>query len=463
MIKPKIILGRGGNGVECDLMLSTDTAVSRRHFTIRFAPEHQAMEIENLSKNGILINGEFIRHAHNPVLLTSQAEIAYGKSDDMRVTLLFPTLSRTQLKKEPQAAFVPLIQWIAEALVMDKELTPRSIVEKLRAAHSNDLQNIDDYALFNSVRHVLTQNDHIFYVVASENDVLNKYLRDYKPSAGELDHADSQVGQHDDDFQVDRDDKDPKVDRGNEYPKLGKLDRGARVGENDKGIQVGYYDENVEISKDDKGTRAEENYKGAQSDVDISDAPVDIDTSVIEADEDGMDVQNDNAAKDSNRKVDSSAKNNRTAKVNVNSSGDNVAKGDRDVKFDRLGTSEKHGKDDSVGNDDMDVECSNDVKDDKDKIGIKSSNVDNGENGNDNRSAVSKDDGDGNGDGDIDMDDDGGPSESSLDQGSLPRLKSDEEIAIEPVAKYAIRAEERDRFVQLAQAAHVLNAFSNNV
>lgn len=167
MTKPKIILGRGGNDISCDVLLCNDSAVSRQHFWIRFAPEHQAIEVKNLSKNGILIDGEFVRRDSDPVLLTSQAEIAYGKEENMRVSLLLPAPTRGQLRKSPQASFIPLIQWIGEILVTDSALTPRAIHDKLRNSHAKELQNIEDYALFNSVRHVLTQNDHIFHVVGS--------------------------------------------------------------------------------------------------------------------------------------------------------------------------------------------------------------------------------------------------------------------------------------------------------
>lgn len=170
MTKPTIILGRGGNDVKCDVLLCNDSAVSRQHFSLRFAPEHHAIEVKNLSKNGILIDGEFYRRDSDPVLLTSQADIAYGKEEDMRISILLPAPTRAQLKKSPQAPFIPLIQWIGEILVVENALTPRAIQTKLRNLHAKDLQNVEDYALSNSIRHVLTQNDHVFHVVGTNRN-----------------------------------------------------------------------------------------------------------------------------------------------------------------------------------------------------------------------------------------------------------------------------------------------------
>lgn len=170
MTKPKIILGRGGSECECDVVLSRDSAVSRQHFSIRFAPEHQAIEVENYSKNGILVNGDFIRRYSAPILLRSQAEIAYGKLDHQRITLLLPVANRgsVQRKKSSHASFIPLIQWIGEILVSGTPSTPSEITTKLRQKYSKELQALDNSALANSVRHILTQNDHVFCVVEDD-------------------------------------------------------------------------------------------------------------------------------------------------------------------------------------------------------------------------------------------------------------------------------------------------------
>lgn len=170
MTQPKIILGRGGKGVNCDVIISSETAVSRQHFTIRFAPEIQAFEVENLSKNGILVNGEFIHRLSPPVLLRSQADIAFGRYDPMRISFLLPVGAKASVKKKEPASerSIPLLQWVGEAIVADDYLTAKQIRDAIEKAHPNQLQKLgSDAAITSSIRHVLMQNDHVFYPMDS--------------------------------------------------------------------------------------------------------------------------------------------------------------------------------------------------------------------------------------------------------------------------------------------------------
>lgn len=168
MTQPKIILGRGGEDVECDVIISRESAVSRQHFTIRFAPELQAFEVENLSKNGILVNGEFVQRLSPPVLLRSQADIAYGKNDPMRISFLLPVGSKTSVKKKEFAAdrSIPVLQWVGEAILMHEELTASEIVGAIEERHPHQLKKLGpESVVAASVRHIVTQNDHLFRVV----------------------------------------------------------------------------------------------------------------------------------------------------------------------------------------------------------------------------------------------------------------------------------------------------------
>lgn len=170
MTQPKIILGRGGKDVDCDVVISSESAVSRQHFTIRFAPELQAFEVENLSKNGILVNGEFIQRLSPPVLLRSQADIAFGRLDPMRISFLLPVGTKASVKKKELAADrnIPLMQWIGEAISTYTILNAREIRAKIEEAHPHQLQKLGpDRVIASSIRHILTQNDHVFYVVDS--------------------------------------------------------------------------------------------------------------------------------------------------------------------------------------------------------------------------------------------------------------------------------------------------------
>lgn len=171
MTKPKIILGRGGTGVICDVQISEKSAVSRQHFSITFAPEHEAIQVENLSKNGILVNGQFLTRFSAPMLLRYQAEITYGKPDDMKLTLLLPAEYQSLLtkKKKNDAAYLPLLQYIGNLLVNGnrEQASCQRLVSLMQSHYDKRVKHIDTAVLFNSIRHVLTQNDHIFQVVPS--------------------------------------------------------------------------------------------------------------------------------------------------------------------------------------------------------------------------------------------------------------------------------------------------------
>lgn len=170
MTKPKIVLGRGGRGTECDVIISTESAVSRQHFTIRFAPERQAFEVENLSKNGILVNGEFIHRLNPPILLRSQADIAFGRYDPMRISFLLPVGSKSSIKKKGVAPdrHVPLLQRIGEAIVEHDLLTASGIRAAIERSHPYQLSKLgSDHIINSSIRQILMQNEHVFVVVDS--------------------------------------------------------------------------------------------------------------------------------------------------------------------------------------------------------------------------------------------------------------------------------------------------------
>lgn len=170
MTKPKIILGRGGRDIECDVKISSENAVSRQHFTIRFAPELQAFEVENLSKNGILVNGQFVHRLTPPVLLRSQADIAFGRCDPMHISFLLPVGPKNSIKKREYAAdrHVPLLQWVGQQIVQANFLTARDIRRKIEGAHPQQLRKLgSDAVVDSSIRQILMQNEHIFYVMDS--------------------------------------------------------------------------------------------------------------------------------------------------------------------------------------------------------------------------------------------------------------------------------------------------------
>lgn len=170
MTKPKIILGRGGENVECDVVVSIESAVSRQHFSIRFAPELQAFEVENLSKNGILVNGEFVHRLSPPVLLRSQADIAFGRRDPMCISFLLPSGIKASVKKKevPSEKTLPLLQWIGEAIILHGPLTAAQLRKVIDEAHPHQFRKMGgDHIVSSSIRHILTQNDQIFFAADS--------------------------------------------------------------------------------------------------------------------------------------------------------------------------------------------------------------------------------------------------------------------------------------------------------
>lgn len=171
MTKPKIVLGRGGEGVEVDVIVSSKTVVSRRHFTIRFAPEINAFEVESLSKNGVLVNGELLRRLARPAVIRSQTDIAFGNGEEMHVSILLPAWIKTSRKKRGRATEekTPLLEWIGEALVLGHMLSAEQLRPAIERAHPGELEKLGSRdVVASSIRHVLTQNDHIFQVVESE-------------------------------------------------------------------------------------------------------------------------------------------------------------------------------------------------------------------------------------------------------------------------------------------------------
>ncbi|KAI0561229.1 hypothetical protein FGB62_89g06 [Gracilaria domingensis] len=166
MAKPMITLGRGGKGVDCDVVLSEASVVSRQHFTIRYVPELQAFEVKTLSKNGILVNGDFLHKLSPPKLLRSHAEITYGRDDSMSLSFILPPGDKLSLKKKKNrnVSQVPMLQWIGEALLNGDPLNARQIRARIETTHPNQLNKLgSESTITSSIRHVLTQNDHIFF------------------------------------------------------------------------------------------------------------------------------------------------------------------------------------------------------------------------------------------------------------------------------------------------------------
>lgn len=180
MTKPMITLGRGGKGVDCDVKLSDQNAVSRQHFCVRFTPDNDGVEVENMSKNGIIVNGNFIQRLKQPVLIKSHTEVAYGRPENMRLTVILPSVSdrviakkRLQQQANNEKTHFPLIDLVGHALATTTTgaypLTMDELITTLRKYHTQlRPPRMKESHLRNSVRHVITHNEHVFDVVLSE-------------------------------------------------------------------------------------------------------------------------------------------------------------------------------------------------------------------------------------------------------------------------------------------------------
>lgn len=178
MTTPEIVLGRGGKDVNCNVIVSKETAVSRRHFAIRYVPQIRAFEIENLSKNGILINGLYITQESPPFVVRSQADIAFGKRENMRCTFIIPKeplksngngASKNGAKKKDSKSevsqTVQLVNFMGKVMVDEnRPLACAEITHLVRERFRECIPRGPMQTFENSVRHALSHNGNIFEV-----------------------------------------------------------------------------------------------------------------------------------------------------------------------------------------------------------------------------------------------------------------------------------------------------------
>lgn len=182
MTKQKIILGRGVKDVECDVVVSKETAISRQHFSIRCVPELQAFEIKNLSKNGILINGEFATLDSPPRLVRSQTEIVFGKSPEMRCTFVLPAEvdrslngsngngrsgtrsgAKRDAEKKSRYAQHKMLNIIGKTMVDEKHpMSLEEICSVVEERFKEEVNSLMPQTFRNYVRHIISFNPNIF-------------------------------------------------------------------------------------------------------------------------------------------------------------------------------------------------------------------------------------------------------------------------------------------------------------
>lgn len=88
MVTPTLTLGRGPASV--DVPLPGDTSISRLHARIDFLPDLQHFEVRVLGKNGIFVDGSFLRAGDKPKVLRSHTDLIIGRGSPQLLTFYLP-------------------------------------------------------------------------------------------------------------------------------------------------------------------------------------------------------------------------------------------------------------------------------------------------------------------------------------------------------------------------------------
>lgn len=169
MMTPCVILGRGP--ASADIVIGSDSSVSRRHAKIEFSPDLQAFEISVIGKNGMFINGEFLRHGERPRLLRSHTDIIIGRHSPVLMTFYLPRseLARKGVQSEPEPDTPSMVTMIGQLLISaEKALNADEIFDKLMETRVRLLEKLGSRQVIeSSIRAAIMGNSHIFETVAA--------------------------------------------------------------------------------------------------------------------------------------------------------------------------------------------------------------------------------------------------------------------------------------------------------
>lgn len=169
MMTPCVILGRGPASV--DVVLGGDSSVSRRHAKIEFSPDLQAFEISVIGKNGIFVNGVFLRHGERPRLLCSHTDIIIGRNSPVLMTFYLPRseLARRGVQSDPEPDVPSMVTMVGQLLIAaGRPLNSDEIYDKLLSTRVRLVERLGPRKVIeSSIRAAITGNSHIFETVAA--------------------------------------------------------------------------------------------------------------------------------------------------------------------------------------------------------------------------------------------------------------------------------------------------------
>ena len=169
MLKPVCILGRGPASV--DIVIGKDVSISRQHVKISFSPDMQGFEISVIGKNGIFVNGDFLRQGEQPRLLRSHTDIIIGRSQPSLITFYLPRHEPTKNSDDdapsPTKSGPSMVSMVGQLLITSpKPLNSCQIYEKLVKTRVRLLENLGSRsAIESSIRSAITGNPHIFEII----------------------------------------------------------------------------------------------------------------------------------------------------------------------------------------------------------------------------------------------------------------------------------------------------------
>lgn len=183
MLKHECVLGR--SAVSADVALMGDVSISRRHVLIRFSAELQAYEISVLGRNGIFVNGSFMKNGEQPRILSSHTDLIIGRNNPSLVTFYLPrqctenrdistTNSSNSLYGNSNGnnnAVPNMVTMVGTLLIRsDVPLTAPQIYTELLKTRVRVLETLGSKSVIeSSIRGAITGNPHIFETHSAYN------------------------------------------------------------------------------------------------------------------------------------------------------------------------------------------------------------------------------------------------------------------------------------------------------
>lgn len=168
MVTPTIVLGRGPSSV--DLILPGDTSISRRQAQIDFLPDLQHFEIRVIGKNGIFVDGTFLRSGDAPRTLRSHTDIIIGRGTPQLLTFFLPSNRAAENKPNKPPGVAPsMLSMVGQVLIAaDGPLDAEEIYQRVKQTCARVIDTLGSRAVIEaSIRAAIEGNAHIFQAHAA--------------------------------------------------------------------------------------------------------------------------------------------------------------------------------------------------------------------------------------------------------------------------------------------------------